>query len=405
MDGDGIYPYDIRMQPLSIRGRAWREGFAPWAAAVMTVTALHAGPGGAAESPPASKIDPAVRQAALTAAGGATEFLIVLDDPADLAPADRLLTKEEKGRFVYAALTERARRSQGALRDALRAAGVEHRPFWIVNAVWARGDLALIERLAARPDVRQIGANLQSRMPFPEPQAPPVGATLDGIEWNISKVRAPEVWALGYQGQGIVVGGQDTGYAWQHPALLNHYRGWDGATATHDYNWHDAIHAGGGACGPDSPAPCDDYGHGTHTMGTIIGDDGTNLVGMAPDAKWIGCRNMNVGWGSLATYMECFEWFIAPTDLSGANPDPTRAPDVINNSWVFTVEEGCTNPNLLKVSVEATRAAGIVVVASAGNSGPAPVPSPIRRPFTRRRLPWARWIPPTTSPRSAAVAP
>jgi subtilisin family serine protease len=177
-------------------------------------------------------------------------------------------------------------------------------------------------------------------------------------------------WSAGVTGQGVVVGGQDTGYQWTHPALKNHYRGWNGVSADHNYNWHDAIHSGGGVCGPDSPQPCDDTDHGTHTMGTMVGDDGgSNQIGMAPGAKWMGCRNMDQGVGAPSTYAECFQWFVAPTDLNDQNPDPSKAPDVINNSWGCPTSEGCNNPNVLRPVVENTRAAGIVVVVSAGNSG------------------------------------
>ncbi len=184
-------------------------------------------------------------------------------------------------------------------------------------------------------------------------------------------MHAPDVWAQGFTGQGAVVGGQDTGYQWDHPALINQYRGWNGTTADHNYNWHDAIHSGGGVCGANSPEPCDDSGHGTHTMGTMVGDDGAgNQIGMAPGARWIGCRNMDQGNGTPATYSECYQWFIAPTDLNDLNPDPSKAPDVINNSWSCPLSEGCTDPNVLLADVEAVRAAGILTVHSAGNSGP-----------------------------------
>jgi subtilisin family serine protease len=104
-------------------------------------------------------------------------------------------------------------------------------------------------------------------------------------------------------------------------------------------------------------------------MGTMVGDDGgTNRLGMSPAARWIGCRNMNQGFGTPASYIECFQWFVAPTDLNGANPDPAKAPHVINNSWGCPDFEGCSQDTLRQV-VENTRAAGIVVVASAGNDG------------------------------------
>ncbi|MEX0881253.1 MAG: S8 family serine peptidase [Thermoanaerobaculia bacterium] len=185
------------------------------------------------------------------------------------------------------------------------------------------------------------------------------------------KIRAPDVWALGFTGQGVVVAGADTGYQWDHPALKGKYRGWTGLGANHNYNWHDAIHSGGGVCGADAIAPCDDHFHGTHTMGTMVGDDGgSNQIGVAPGAKWIGCRNMDQGDGTPTTYSECFQWFIAPTNLAGQNPDPSKAPHVINNSWACLPNEGCTDPTILQTVVENTRAAGIEVVVSAGNSGP-----------------------------------
>ncbi|MFQ5720252.1 MAG: S8 family serine peptidase, partial [Acidobacteriota bacterium] len=165
-------------------------------------------------------------------------------------------------------------------------------------------------------------------------------------------------------------GSQDTGHDWTHPALQPHYRGWDGVAASHAYNWHDAIHSGTSSCPPDSPAPCDDNGHGTHTIGIVVGDDGgTNRIGVAPGAEWIACRNMRNGAGTPATYTECFQWFMAPTDAAGQNPDPSRAPPVITNSWFCPTSEGC-DVGTLELVVNNVRAAGIVVVVSAGNDGP-----------------------------------
>jgi serine protease AprX len=227
--------------------------------------------------------------------------------------------------------------------------------------------------MAERNDVAHIYANPQVKADIPDLTAGVDSpASPDAIEWNITKVKAPEVWAAGYTGQGAVIGGQDTGYQWDHPALKNQYRGWNGTVANHNYNWHDAIHSGGGVCGPNSQFPCDDYGHGTHTMGTMVGDDGgSNQIGMAPGARWIGCRNMDQGVGTPTTYSECYQWFIAPTDLNNQNPNPALAPDVINNSWGCPPSEGCTDPNVLLTVVENVRAAGILSAHSAGNSGSA----------------------------------
>lgn len=298
------------------------------------------------------------------------EFLVVLEEQAELGFARDLRDKADRGRAVREALRATAVPSQRPLLARLREAGADTRPFWIVNMVLVRGGRDLLPEIARRADVRRIEANptIRGADPLPAGGEPPP-APSGGIEWNVARVSAPTAWAAGFDGSGVVIGGQDTGYEFDHPALLARYRGSDGASVSHDHNWHDAIHAGGGVCGADSPIPCDDHDHGTHTMGTMIGDDGAaNRVGVAPGARWIGCRNMDQGNGTPATYAECFEWFLAPTDLAGNDPDPALAPHVINNSWGCPPFEGCA-ADTLEAVVDAVRAAGIVVVASAGNSG------------------------------------
>jgi len=333
------------------------------------------GAGAPAPIPPwLVKVDPWVLETADT---GKTEFLIFLSEQANLSQAAPLRKKTEKGKHVYAALTTAAERTQAPLLRELKRRGLEYRPFWIANMIWVRGDMADVQALARRGDVAHIYANPTVHVdePIAEPAyaAGPQAATQpDAIEWNIAKVHAPEVWAKGFTGQGVVIGGQDTGYQWDHPALKGRYRGWNGSSANHDYSWHDAIHDAGSSCVADSAAPCDDHGHGTHTMGTMVGDDGLgNQIGMAPGAQWIGCRNMKNGLGTPATYAECYQWFVAPTKVGGSAPDPSKAPDVINNSWSCPPSEGCNDPNVLLTVVQNVRAAGIVTVHSAGNSGSA----------------------------------
>jgi subtilisin family serine protease len=309
-----------------------------------------------------------------TSDGGQTDFLVVLAEQADVSPARTLASKQARGRFVRDILWETAERSQAPLRAWLDARGIRYRSYYIVNLIHVQGgDRALVEALASRPDVDRIEANPAVRVSLPPPATTIEPALANTVEPNISHVGAPGVWALGYTGQAIVVGGQDTGYDWDHPALKLQYLGWNGSSADHDYHWHDAIHAGGGTCGADSLEPCDDYGHGTHTMGTVLGDDGAGWqIGMAPGARWIGCRNMSVGVGTPATYLECFEFFLAPYPVNGtpAQGNSDLAPDVTNNSWSCPPSEGCSW-GTLQAAVEAQRAAGILTVASAGNSGSA----------------------------------
>lgn len=310
-----------------------------------------------------------------TAGGKQAEFMVVLADQADLSGAALLKTKKEKGRFVRNALWNKSQATQGPLLKWLAARQLEYRPFYIVNAVWVKGRYDDAMAMALRSDVARVEGNPQVRV-LPEHldavDAPAPTNAPATVEPGISYTHAPSVWAEGFFGQGIVVGGADTGIRWTHNALKPHYRGWNGVVADHNFNWHDSIHSGGGICGPNSPAPCDDSGHGSHTIGTAIGDDNAgNQIGMAPQAQFIGCRNMNVGVGSPATYTECFEWFLAPYPVGG-NPsqgDPDKAPDITTNSWTCPSSEGCS-PTTLQAGVEAQRAAGIMMVVAAGNSGP-----------------------------------
>ncbi len=306
-----------------------------------------------------AKIDDQVLAA--LAAGDETDFFVVLAERADLSPANVLTTKVAKGRFVFAALRETADRTQAGVLGALGAAGIQHRPFYIANKIYvAAGDLDLALALAGRPEVDRLAPNRSFQLQEPVDRRAAPEAT-DVIEPNLTFVNVDDVWALGYTGVGAVLAGNDTGLDWDHPAILAHYRGWDGVIVNHNYNWWDAT-------GTYPMVPGDGHGHGTHTTGTMVGDDGgANRIGMAPGAKTVHCKNMtNGGSGSDLTFTTCFEWDLAPWDLSGANPDPDMAPDAITNSWGYW---GGNDP-VFEDEIAALQAAGIAVEVSAGNEGP-----------------------------------
>ena len=310
-----------------------------------------------------------------TADGKNASVVILLADQADVSAAYEMKDQDARGWFVYNTLTQHAARTQAGLQAFLTAQGASYQSFWAANMIVATADRSLVESLAARADVARIDSNKPARW-IEDPEVANFGVVPNSnvpttAEWGVLNVNAPSVWALGFTGQGMVVGDLDTGMRWTHNALKPKYRGWNGVAADHNFNWHDAIHSGGGSCGPDTVAPCDDFGHGTHTAGTTVGDDGSgNQVGVAPGAKWIGCRNMDQGNGTPATYTECFQFMIAPTDLAGNNANPALRPHVLNNSWGCPASEGCVTRAELETIVNNTQAAGIFVEVSAGNSGP-----------------------------------
>jgi subtilisin family serine protease len=320
----------------------------------------------------AAEVDPALLAQAQRA--GSADTLIVLDAAVPTALLRQDGDYLARRRNLVDALRATADVSQESLRRWLDDNGVAYRSFWIVNMIRAELTSAQIGDLAARNDVARLVGNQPQplRLPAP-PEAPMQPDAVAAVEWGVSKVNAPQVWALGITGQGVTVAGQDTGIRWTHNALKPHYRGWNGSTANHNYNWHDAIHDSiSNPCGNDSLVPCDDDGHGSHTVGTMVGDDGAgNQVGVAPGAKWIGCRNMDAGNGTPARYNECAQWLLAPTDLTDANPDPAKAPDIVGNSWGCPASEGCTAGNEVKTAIDNLVAGGILFVAAAGNDGSA----------------------------------
>ncbi len=295
-------------------------------------------------------------------------FLIILEEQADLSAARSILDREERLQYVYDTLVETAGRTQAPLRAELDELGVSYRPYYIINMIRVDERRWLMRRFEGRAGVAQVILNPNVReyparipLPYGEDTGP-----FEDVQPNLEAIHADDAWESGVTGEGIVVAGQDTGYDWTHPALKPHYRGWDGQSAVHDYNWHDAW--------GDAVVPFDDDAHGTHTMGTVLGDDGArNRTGVAPGARWIGCRNMRRGFGNPGAYAECIEFFLAPYPHGGdpfSDSDVSRAPHVINNSWGCPDFEGCF-PDTLELAVEALRAAGIMMVVSAGNDGPA----------------------------------
>ena len=339
--------------------------------------------------------------AAVTA--GESEFVIYMKEQADLSGSSALKTKEEKGQYVYERLTTAAQSTQGPVKQTLTQLGAQHNGFWVSNMIHARGNLAVVQAVASRPEVAAVYPVAKGKLhaPVAEEAVSSADATNSPSSPNltlalgqgVAKVQAADAWALGYKGQGVTVAGSDTGVRFTHEAVKNQYRGWGGSpeASTHDYNWHDAIHipnwppepanacnpGGAAGTGLPNPVPCDDDkilggGHGTHTVGTMVGDNGAGeQIGMAPEAKWMACRNMSNGVGNILTYVECMQFFIAPTKINGSEPNPSKAPHVINNSWGCV--EGCPPEpnNPIRDALQASRAAGIVYVVSAGNDGPA----------------------------------
>ncbi|PGL68979.1 S8 family serine peptidase [Bacillus sp. AFS055030] len=235
--------------------------------------------------------------------------------------------------------------------------------FYIVNGMAVTASEEVMRNIAAMPEVESIKPNGITKLIEPEKTTGAAVQAVDNVEWGLKQIGAPDVWTLGIDGTGIVVGSIDTGVQWDHPALKTKYRGYDPNNPdkpNHEFNWFDATETHGSV-------PYDDLGHGTHTVGTMVGSEpnGTNQIGVAPGAKWIAAKAFTEDGGTDEDLIEAGEWMLAPKDRNGV-PHPEMAPDVINNSWGGS-------PGIddwYRTIIKNWRAANIFPEFSAGNTTP-----------------------------------
>ena len=329
-------------------------------ALVVAAAGLVATGGGAQAAPSADgkdKIRPEL--AAQMAARGGGDFWVRFGAKADLSAASKIKDWNERGTAVAAALKKAAAGSQSAIKAELDRSGTKYQAFWATNAIKvSSGSTAQMQSFAGRSEVEGLYPSVAVEVPKTTEGTPE--KAVNAVEWGIANINADDVWSqFGADGAGITVASIDTGVEFTHPALVGSYRGNNGdGTFTHDYNWFDA----GGNC---DGSPCDTEGHGTHTMGTMVGKAGANQIGVAPGARWIeanGCCPSD------AALISSGQWMLEPTDLAGLNPDASKRPNVINNSWGTTQP---SNEPFMEDVTQAWEASGIFGVWSNGNSGSA----------------------------------
>ncbi|MFD4941190.1 S8 family serine peptidase [Streptomyces sp. NPDC058239] len=351
--------------------RSPRRRSAAWAAAAITAAAVLIGPapafaqsgtavtGTAAKNTAArntAKVDSAVLDT--VEKGEESTFFVVLKKQADLSAAEGGRGHAAKAKSAFASLRAEANRSQQPLTSFLDKEKVGYRSFWIANAVKVTGDEQLVEDLANRSDVASIVKEHHYELDATEGAVSDAATDADPVtpEWGVEDIKADQVWdQYDDRGEGIVIANVDSGVQYDHPALVGNYRGNNGdGSFTHDYNWYDPT----GQC--TTSAPCDNNGHGTHTMGTMAGAGG---VGVAPGVKWIAAKGCESSSCSDSSLLAAGQWILAPTDHTGRNPRPDLAPDIVNNSW------GGGDTTFYQDIVEAWNAAGIFEAFASGNDG------------------------------------
>ncbi len=337
-------------------------------------------------NPPGPPVDPLILEEMVSSSDGTAGYFVLFSPQADLTQAYTLTDWTERGRFVYRALRETAERSQFRVRRWLEKRGLAYTPLAINNSLFVTTDRATLEALAAFPEVAGFRGNHRYELPRP------VGgkrAFPHGVAWNIALVGADRVWRdYGAKGQGIVVANIDTGVEYTHDALYPNYRCGNGP---HTDCWYDPS-----AVCPYPDEPCDNVGHGTHVMGTMVGDDDPVLlynVGMAPDARWIACKGCEGYSCSDYALTACADWILAP------NGNPANRPHIVNTPGGATVAipgiECRYRPGGQRASFPPLRPGTRDRTATAW----------ARRAITPNRSPPEPPIVPTRSPSSPAVAP
>ena len=291
-------------------------------------------------------LGPRLQEALAASPGENVAVIVTLADQIDPAsfqsPGNGILRAA-----MVLALQAKAAETQGPVRQMLEDHGVTGAvSLWGVNSVAASVPPGLVQALAALPGVESVRLDATLEAPWT------AAATASVPEWNLDAIRAPELWALGYTGAGIVVASMDTGVDADHPDLAARWRAGSGG-------WFDP--------NGENASPHDSDGHGTQTVGLALGGAASGSpIGVAPGAQWIAVKIFDdSGQASLSGIHQGFQWLLDP-DGDAASDD---APDVVNNSWNFpgTLDQCYTE---FEPDIALLEAAGIAVVFSGGNQGP-----------------------------------
>lgn len=264
--------------------------------------------------------------------------------------SQKFSSRDHRVRQVRDDLEAHASSSQRGVFDILGRSGSSHthaESFWLTNQVFVHGATPeLIRELEQVPDVMDVSTDQVFPQVTPVLETANVAPSLTSNEWNINKVKAPQVWASDNTGEGVVVGVIDTGVRASHHAIRPNFR--------EQYGWFD----------PETraPKPYDATGHGTHVTGIVAGNNG---IGVAPGVSWIACKGCRSNGCYLSDLLACFQFMLCPSTPDGSVRDCSKAPQVVNNSW-----GGGQGLTFFDSVIQAWHAAGIIPVFAAGNRGP-----------------------------------
>ncbi len=256
---------------------------------------------------------------------------------------------------------------RNALRREARAEGVEFeerfdfRDYW--NGLSVRASAAEAAVLSTMDSVRAVYPVLTFDLPEPEVNEPAMTTALAMTGADIAQSE------LGLTGEGIKVGIIDTGIDYQHPDLGGDGEGTEFPTERVAYGFdfagddYDASDPNRDEPQPN-PDPLDIGGHGTHVAGIVGADaaDASGITGVAPEVTFGAYKVFGTTGSSSSDVV-----------IAGMEAAAADGMDVINMSLGAAFGWSDDYPTSA-VANELTED-GIIVVASAGNSGAAGVQS------------------------------
>lgn len=291
----------------------------------------------------AGEIKPSLRNILNNAPSDTFIAVIVhLKEQADLSGFAR---KDYAGKVEY--LKQFARQFQANILSYLSKFKDSYRnlkSYWIFNGFYMEAKPAVIESVAKKPEINYVVESFVIPLETSSSQNIEI---IESTEWNVEKVGAHYAWDLGITGEGVIIGYIDSGFDPNHPALQGKWL---------SPYWYDAVDG--------ANYPHDDCGHGTKTIGIILGGDGygpfPDDIGVAPGAKFVAVRCFSSTGGEVPDIHEGFQK-IAEWKGQGVNIV------AVNNSWSYGLEDlefwnDCVNLKNL----------GIICVFAIGNFSSAP---------------------------------
>jgi Subtilase family/FlgD Ig-like domain len=270
------------------------------------------------------------------------------------------LTRDARIKRVHSQLVSYQSQALRRVETVLNSVSVAPiRRLWIVPSFVATVPVSALASLALLDDIAEVVEN--AAVVFEQPVDTGVGsaALSSAVSTQLSNLNVPAIWSRGLKGKGRLVCSFDTGVDKVHPALSDK---WRGNHASLSSTWFSKVV-------PDSE-PRDLAGHGTHTMGIMVGANPGDSFGVAPEAEWMTAGVIDQGrpFGTtLSDILEAFQWTLNPD----GNPATTYdVPDVILNSW--GVPKGLFSPcdATFWNAIDNVEAAGVVTIFAAGNEGP-----------------------------------